>query len=566
MSIKGNKIRTRKRTREIQETADKNLYLLDGLSLVNDGEYIKVDDLLLKRLKPPTKQSRSDDDIVKMLNKLFPDCPEFPQLLRNGKPITAEFIEETSSNLSPEQRKMAEMTATLPIDWLALKRTTMQSQNYEYRYKPAIQPRVTDQFHSGRCWLFASLNALRYEMIFKLDLEYKFEFSSAYLYFWDKIERANVFLESIWFMRDRSIDDRYVTGFTNPVTHIINDGGYWQYFKNLVTKYGLVPKNVYEDSYNCFVSDYMNNALIPILNQFALKIMKLPKKCPRKKFDIMKEGYNKIIYDLIVRFMGEPPKKFDWRYKNATGQYNEMKDLTPEKFFKVIVPHNFETKMTFVHDPRHPEHYYKPYHIEYALNMIGGDNTVFINLPLDVFKRAIAGSQMNGEPVWFACDVGASLDHNANIMDTERFDYEAVLGIETRYAKEDMMWMNTSSPTHAMVINGVDMDEPVDGSDHVYRKWRIENSWGVLKEMEWAEDEGCWQMSDKWFDEHVFMAVVDLKYFEEDTLTKIMENKDDKISIKPWDVFGTVATHSGCTHCKYTVPIRKKILSGMGRK
>ena len=372
----------------------------------------------------------------------------------------------------------------------------MQDQNYEYRYKPDVQPRVTDQFHSGRCWLFASLNTLRYDLVSKLNLEYKFEFSAAYLYFWDKIERSNVFFEGIWSLRHKDIYDRYLDTFINPDCHFVQDGGYWQYFKNLVTKYGLVPKKVYEDSCNCLVSDAMNSALIAVLNQFALEIRNKSNNegWDREDFDLAKVKYMETVYGLMVRFMGEPPKKFDWRYKDAQEQYHEIKDLTPEKFFQVIVPHNFETKMTFVHDPRHPEHYYKPYNIEYGLNMIGGETSVFINLPMDEFKRAVAVSQINGEPVWFACDVGASMDHEAGILDTNRFDYEAVLGIDTRYDKKDMMWMKTSAPTHAMVINGVDMDEPVENTPNVYRQWRIENSWGIFVEMEWAEDQGCWQM------------------------------------------------------------------------
>jgi bleomycin hydrolase len=560
--------RSRKRKRKNTDSKDKDDDLLTGLSLDKGGEYIKVDEKLLKRLKQ-TQESElekpkvlSDADIMKILKDLFSDCPEYADIIKDGKPITTDTINQANKKLGPEQRRMAEMTANIPVDWLALKRSVTKEQNFEYRFKPPIQPRVTDQFHSGRCWLFASLNVLRYEFIHRLNLDHKFEFSASYLYFWDKIERANVFLESVWALRDKPLDDRYLDMLINPVSHPINDGGYWQYFKNLVCKYGLVPKKVYGDSYNCLVSDYMNEVLISILNQFALEILKLPDKTSRKKFNSLKTKWNEKIYDLIVRFMGEPPKKFDWVYKDATGQYGEMKNLTPEKFFKVIVPHSFATKMTFVHDPRHPEWYYRPYVLEHGLNVIGGDPVTFINLPLDVFKKAVATSQINSEPVWFGCDVSASLDHETKTMDTERFDYEAVLGVETRYNKADMMWMKNTAPTHAMVINGVDMEDPdmTDEGEFKYKKWRVENSWGIDTEMEWAEDEGCWQMSDDWFDKYVYMAVVDLRYFDEDALKKIMDNKDKKVPIKPWDVFGSVALMAGCKHCKYTVPIKKKIL------
>ena len=55
---------------------------------------------------------------------------------------------------------------------------------------------VTDQQHSGRCWMFAALNAMRYGMIKRLNLE-SFEFSQVYPLFWDKLEKSNYFLENI---------------------------------------------------------------------------------------------------------------------------------------------------------------------------------------------------------------------------------------------------------------------------------------------------------------------------------------------------------------------------------
>ena len=541
--------------------------LLSGLS-VEGGEYVRIDANLLKRLKPAEPEPV---DPLTRLKDIFADCPEYADLLSESRPITQDFIDEasTKTNKNHWAKKMGEMVANLPLEFLALQRSSLKDRNFEYTFKPPNQPRVTNQYHSGRCWLFASLNVLRYGMQFRHNLENKFEFSAAYLFFWDKIERANVFFEGIWTLRNQPLDNRYLqTVYTNPSSHMIQDGGYWLYFKNLVEKYGLVPKTVYEDSYNCLVSDDMNEALVRILNQMALEIRidSEDENWDRETFDQRKKDCMKTIYDLIVRFMGEPPKRFNWQYKDIGENYHEINNLTPEKFFRIHVPHSFETKMTFIHDPRHPEHYYKPYHVEYATNMIGADTIIFINVPLDVFKRAIAESQIAGEPCWYACDVGANLDFEDGTMSTERFDYKRVLGVDTWYSKIDMMLMKTTAPTHAMVINGVDMDEPRDDEEPIYRKWRVENSWGIQCEMEWHPDHGCWQMSDEWFDKHVFMAVIDMRYFPQEVLHKIVENSKDKFVVKPWDVFGTVATHSGCTHCHHKVSMRKQILpKNMGK-
>lgn len=529
------------------------------VKLVENGDYDKIDNRLLKRLKTTTSsntQVPQQSNIIEKLNHIFSDCPEYVNLLTGSKGLEKDFIDIASKKYNKNNlaKKMGEMIANIPLEYLALQRSATSRQNFEYRYKPPVQPRVTNQYHSGRCWMFASLNVLRYGFIFKLDLDPKFEFSAAYLFFWDKIERCLMGLEGAWALREAPLDDRYLSEvFTNPGSHIIQDGGYWQYFQNLVNKYGLVPKSVYNDSYNCLCSSEMNEVLVSVLNQKCLEMKRSYQNndWTRDDFETFKDQTMLTIYGLVSRFMGEPPKTFDWRYKDAREQYQEVKGLTPEKFYNVLVPHSSETKMTFIHDPRHPENYYKPYHVEYANNVVGGNSTIFINVPIEVMKYGISESLINHEPVWFGCDVGACLDGENGIMDIDRFDYKRVLGVDIVHSKEDMLWSKTSVASHAMVINGVDMDEPTDDNvDRDYRCWRIENSWGVNTEMEWHPDHGCWQMSDKWFDQYVYMAVIDLKYFPETVLEQIMDNKDDVFVVKPWDAFGTVAMMSGCDSCK----------------
>ena len=55
---------------------------------------------------------------------------------------------------------------------------------------------VTNQKSSGRCWLFAALNVARQPFVKQYNME-DFEFSQAHLFYWDKIERANYFLNNI---------------------------------------------------------------------------------------------------------------------------------------------------------------------------------------------------------------------------------------------------------------------------------------------------------------------------------------------------------------------------------
>ena len=541
-----------KRSREEEESVEEAIeklgnptfdvdHLLSGLNLTSAGN-VRVDEVLLKKLRgdpidPPNPPPNP-----------LAHVPEFLDVMKPGKEVTSEDLDVWSKRFNKDKNavNMAEMIGNLPLEWLALRRSEMEQDDWEYSIKTTVDPRVTDQYHSGRCWMFSALNQLRYGMMNKFDVDYKFEFSGSYLFFYDKIERANFFLESIWSLRERELDDRYIKIFTDEGQYM-SDGGYFQYFINLVNRYGVVPKSLYNDSYNCLTSDYMNDTLQTVLNHMALEIHKNRDKWTRKTFERKKQKWRNTIYNLMARFMGEPPKpdtKFTWKFKDSNGTIKTIPDLTPKSFYNVWIPHNHDTKITLIHDPRHE--YYRTHLIEYGNNMVGGVPANFLNVPIDVMKAAIRTSLENDDPVWFANDVGKCLDFENNTLDTKRFDYKAVLGTDTTFDKADMLQMSTSIPSHAMVLCGVDPDLSDENSG--YGKWRVENSWGIDCEMEWAKDHGYWKMTDEHFDQYTFMAVVDLKYLDEETAQNIINNKGEAHVYKPWDAFGTVA-RGGCKHC-----------------
>jgi len=430
----------------------------------------------------------------------------------------------------------------------------MKQDDWEYEYKASVTPRVTDQYHSGRCWMFAGLNVLRYSLMKKFNLDDSFEFSASYLFFYDKIERSNFYLESLWSLKDKGLDDRYVRLFTSPGSYM-SDGGFYEYFTNLVCKYGLVPKTMYNDSYNCVTSDSMNEMLQRVLNNMSLQIYNNRDNWSQQDFEKNKLKWMSTIYDLMCRFMSEPPfpdEKFDWVYKDSAQETRKYKDLTPITFYREVVPHGHDTKLSIINDPRHPENYYKLHTVEFSNNMVDGNPVTFLNLPMDVFKRVVAKSLKNDDCVWFACDVGQCIDYEQNTLDTERYDYKAVLGTEIEFDKADMLRMFSSQATHAMVLNGVDMDDS-DPDNVLYKKWRVENSWGLNIEMAWAKDHGYWKMSDDHFEKYTYMATVDLKYLGEDVCKKICEFQGETIVFKPWDAFSGVAFGGGCNHCKHGI-------------
>jgi len=91
---------------------------------------------------------------------------------------------------------------------------------------------VTNQRSSGRCWIFAACNTFRIAIMQKHNIQ-AFELSQAYLFFWDKVEKANYFLETVLANAGEDVDGRLFTALNaSPV----GDGGQWDMIVNLVEK------------------------------------------------------------------------------------------------------------------------------------------------------------------------------------------------------------------------------------------------------------------------------------------------------------------------------------------
>ncbi|MGA2255539.1 MAG: C1 family peptidase, partial [Thermoguttaceae bacterium] len=113
---------------------------------------------------------------------------------------------------------------------------------------------VTNQLASGRCWLFAGLNVLRPDLVVKHKLG-KFELSQSYLAFWDKMEKANCFLEDSIDLADRDTLDRDVQVV---LTRACVDDGWWEYVAALIKKYGVVPQEIMPETRSSSNTAQMN--------------------------------------------------------------------------------------------------------------------------------------------------------------------------------------------------------------------------------------------------------------------------------------------------------------------
>jgi bleomycin hydrolase len=506
-----------------------------------------------KALKAPLKASKA---VLKAIHKDAAKMTVAFQAVTES--ITARRIEEYEARTAPQGEALnptelkkyraayqanpvANALATLPASYLAENRAVLQAVNYTYSDILPRCPGATSQSNSGRCWMFAALNAMRFYIIKNLNLNDYFELSEAYLFFYDKIERSLFFLEKMLELRARPLTDPVIFGMTH-VSRPIDDGGTFGFFRNLIDKYGIVPKSCYGESFNTQCSEEMNEILWCKLGQFAHEIRTSGKsEATLRKH--MRTVMMPEIYALMVRFLGEPPQTFTWSYNESgenvesvreKGAHHRLPDLTPLGFYETyVVPfYNPQEKVVLRHDPRKNIKANTVYSSEHHGHMVGAPPNVDFNVDLAVLKKAVADSIAAEQPVWFACDVGKDFNPEYSLLSTEAFNYAGLFQTDFLTDKAAMLEIGLSGATHAMLIVGVDKTAEQD-----YVKWRVENSWG-----EWpGEDPGYLQMSDAWFDRYVYEAVVNLDLLPAELQKIYQANQYKPIYLDYNDPFGAVA-------------------------
>jgi len=413
----------------------------------------------------------------------------------------------------------------LDVQDVVLDREREAATDHVFSKKIAMEGEVTSQGSSGRCWLFAALNVVRLEMMNRLQLRSDFELSQSFLYFYDKLERANYFLCSILRTIDDPVDTRVVSHLLSAP---MNDGGQWSMMVNLVAKYGLVPKLAYPDSAPATNSRPMNWALTLKLREFAAQLRAAFRKgTPFEELVARKEGMLATVHSILLAHLGAPPQRFDWCYYDSKGVYHEHRDLTPRTFMRDFVEVDLTEYVSLVHDPRNE--YGQVYTVEYLGNVVEGDMVRYVNAPIDAIRNAVVATIDAGEPVWFGCEVAKFLAAKKASMDLRMFDYKLLLGTELGMSKEDRLLYGESCMTHAMVFTGYDRKE----GDERPRKYRVENSWGAKRGAK-----GYFVMTDEWFDEYVFQVAIHKKYLPPELVEAVSKSP---VYLPPWDPMGALA-------------------------
>ena len=437
------------------------------------------------------------------------------------------------------------------------------------------QGSITNQRRSGRCWMFASLNTLRYELMHRWNLD-DFEFSENYLFFWDKIEKANVYLENVLATLDEPTDSRTFEIINEGP---VDDGGWWQMFVNLADKYGLVPMDAYPESANSRDSDAFVQYLNTVLRGFAARL----REEHRKGSDLAqlrdeKDADMATVYRMTAIALGEPPTAFEFtartkddgddkdsdskdsnaedsgakdsdasdsntsddsgkdnaenaaKPKDGTENYNgtitsrqiHEDSITPLEFMRTYVPVRPDDFVTLCNAPMERTPYWKRYAIKWSTNVAGTDQMTFVNVPMGTLRDAAVRQLKAGHPLWFACDCMQFALRGKGIFDPATVRVDELFGVDMPYDKGEAIEYGDAPSNHAMTLTGVNLD--ADGKPN---RWKIENSWGKD-----SGENGYFVASAEWFDRYVTELVVRTDMLDDATRAVL---DTPVIDVEPWE-------------------------------
>jgi bleomycin hydrolase len=440
--------------------------------------------------------------------------------------ITSEQIAafQETFRRDPQARLALNAVTKNPIRAVALNRAVVTDTDHTYSQLLKSNT-VTSQNNSGRCWLFAGLNLFRVVAMERLNIE-TFELSQNYLLFWDKLEKANYFLETILATLDEPTDGRLIMFLMqNP----LQDGGQWDMFVNLIGKYGVVPKSVMPETESSGNTGAMTHLMTTLLRENAAELRRMySTDVDQQTLRDHKTAMLGNFYRMLCVHLGEPPQSFSWQWRDKDNRFHREGQMTPQEFYRRYVDYDLDSMTCLIHCPTADKPLNKLYTIQHLGNVVEGHIVRYLNVDISVFKQAAVEMLKNERPVWFGCDVGKMLERDLGILDLDLYDYASVYGFEFKADKAERVDYGHSLMTHAMVFTGVDLAD--DGAP---RKWRVENSWG-----EKIGDKGFLVMSDRWFDAYMYEVVVDKRFVPAELLPLL---ETDPTVLPPWDPMGALA-------------------------
>ena len=447
--------------------------------------------------------------------------------------ISSDMIQQMEGRqpASAADRALANAIAQNKIDDLAKNYRNGATMTTTFSVETPAQS-IHDQQSSGRCWMFSGLNVLRANFAkAHADTDATdalhgavVEYSQAYLFFYDQLEKANLMLQGTIDNARKPMDDTRVQFFfKNP----LNDGGTFCGVADLTEKYGLVPMSVMPETYNSDNTSRMSKLIASKLREYGLELRRMVASGKTAaQLRARKTEMLGTVYHMLAMTLGEPVKTFTYTFRDKDGKALLTKTFTPKSFYDATVGHPLNgTFIMVMNDPRRP--YHKTYEVAYDRHTYDGHNWKYLNLPMEEIAQLAIASLKDGHKLYSSYDVGKQLDRKSGFCDTDNYDYATLFGTTFPMDKADRIATFDSGSTHAMTLTAVDLDakgQPL--------KWKVENSWGATYGYK-----GCLIMTNRWFNEYMFRLVVNKKYASSQLLAEFDQKPTEVMPEDP--LFGT---------------------------
>jgi bleomycin hydrolase len=443
----------------------------------------------------------------------------------NDRGLSSEVVHRFADRFAADSANavMQNAITRVPVEQIALRHDVVVGATH------VVSDRLDDwsathQGKSGRCWIFAGLNLLRGSAAREMGVV-NFEFSQSHIMFWDKLERANYFLEALIETAHLPVDDRTVSFL---LRNLANDGGQWHMFVALVQKHGVVPRALMPETESSQDTARMNAILRTVLRKGAIRIRAQagdPPAARRLKTEILET-----VYRVLALHLGSPPSRFVWQWTDDKKAFHRDPSTSPREFAQRYVRLPLSDYVCLVHDPRRARTQGESLTVRYLGNVLEAPPVLYVNATADVLRAAAMRALKTGEPVWFGCDTDKMVHDALGVWDSRLYAYDDVYRTDLTMSMEERVDYHESQMTHAMIFTGVDIadERPV--------RWRVENSWGAEK-----GQTGFYTMNDNWFGEYVFEVAV-----RRDILPPELQEAADAppTVLDPWDPMGALAVTS----------------------
>ena len=300
--------------------------------------------------------------------------------------ITPEVLKTLQGSYTgtPAEKAMRNAISNVGISKMAVNQENAgaKDKNFSIEVK---NTGITDQKSSGRCWLFTGLNVLRGRAMKKLDTK-NLVLSQCHLFFYDQLEKSNLFLQGVIDTRKQPIDSEMVRWLFQ---HPLSDGGTYTGVADLATKYGVIPADVMPETYVSNSTSEFCGHLKRKLREFGITLReKSEAGMGEKQLQALKVEQLGTVYRMLVMAYGVPPTQFTWKGKT----------YTPQEFFKAYCINEGEDLnrdyVMLMNDPSRP--YNKVYEIDYDRHVYDGHNWLVEGQLPDVFqlrRRKVPGPQ-----------------------------------------------------------------------------------------------------------------------------------------------------------------------------